>query len=306
MCEIISCDGQSVAFEQGIFTSSTFIHHLMDAEARISREVVPLVDRSCSGAILKKIRCFLNGETENLRFWFETIAEQSEKSQIIDCANFLDIQALLSFITGCKGSLHACIADGRADLVRTLIELKANPNEHGDRGKTLESLTTDSDCIREIRRSIKISENWTDAMIAAHEGDKQQAELHLIRNVQFPAYIDSKNKENRTALHYASELGHVDVVHILIQQKADVDAAGGAKIAALHFAAFAGHNEVITALLDAGAAVNAATDSRRSYSERHLTGTALYLAAKQGHARAAQLLLERKALVNDLHQVSSL
>ena len=302
MCEIFSCDGQRIVFERGILTSSTFIHHLIDAEAHISCEVVHLVDRSCSGAILKKIRRFLNGETENVRFWFETIAEQSEKARFIDCANFLDIQALLSFITGCKGSLHACIADGRADLVRTLIELKANPNEHGDRGKRCESLTNDSDCIREIRRSIKISENWTDTMIAAHEGDKQQAELHLIKNIQVLGYIDSKNNVKRTALHYASELGHVDVVHLLIQYKADVNAADDIKTA-LHLAASAGHNEVVKALLDASAAVDVSVGIHR-YSET--SGTALYLAARQGHARAAQLLLDRNALVNDLHQVSAL
>ncbi len=146
-------------------------------------------------------------------------------------------------------------------------------------------------------------------MIAAHGGDKNQVDLHLKKNEQISGYIDSKSKENKTALHYASAMGHVEVVHLLIQHKADVDMAGCAQMAALHFAAFSGHTEVVIALLDAGAAINASMNNRSYYSNEcrgqcpYGTGTALYLAAKQGHVRTAQLLIERKAFVNGLYQV---
>ena len=73
----------------------------------------------------------------------------------------------------------------------------------------------------------------------------------------------------------------------------------------LHLAASAGHDQVLIALLDAGAAIDASLDGKNYNPEfrNYSTGTALYLAAKQGHARTAQLLLERKALVNGLYQV---
>jgi hypothetical protein len=310
MCEIFSVDGQRIPFEQNVCASSTFIQHLLDVDTCNSVDTmsVHLVDRSCTGATLNRIRRFLNGETTNISFWFQNIASQNEKIQFIGCANFLDIHHVITFIAGCKDSLRACVTEGRADLVRTLIELKANPQEQGFYEKNVESMTKDSDCIREITRSLKLSQNWTDTMIAAYEGDTNQVERHLIHNGHIASYIDSKNKEGKSALHYASEMGHVEVVRLLVQRKADVHAHAPActQKTALHFAAFSGHSEILAALLDADADVNARiVDDSYCYNASS-TGlsTALYVASKQGHARAVQLLLERKAHINELCKVT--
>jgi hypothetical protein len=311
MCEIFSIDGQRIRFEPNVCASSTFIQHLLENDGNhnsTDKKSVHLVDQSCTGTALNRIRRFLNGETAEIRFWFENIANQSEKIQFIGCANFLDIHNIIAFVAGCKNSMRACVTEGRADLVRTLIELKANPQEQGFYGKNVESMTKDSDCIREICRFLKLSEHWTDVMMAAYEGDTNQVERHLSHNGHIASYLDSQNKEGKTALHYASEMGHVEVVHLLLHKKADVHAeVANTKKTSLHFAAFPGHFKIMDALLDAGADVNARIVDNKYWhysSIESSQSTALYIAAKQGHARAVQLLLERKASVNHLYKVT--
>jgi ankyrin repeat protein len=63
-----------------------------------------------------------------------------------------------------------------------------------------------------------------------------------------------------TALHHAAWRGHADVVKLLLQAGADVNAKTRSNSETpLHLAAMHGHTDVIQLLLQAGADVNART-----------------------------------------------
>ena len=74
------------------------------------------------------------------------------------------------------------------------------------------------------------------------------------------ADVDVRNRYGVTPLLMASQNGHVEIVKLLLQAKADVDAAttrtGG--LTSLWAASEVGHAEIVKLLLEANADVNAA------------------------------------------------
>ncbi len=89
----------------------------------------------------------------------------------------------------------------------------------------------------------------------------------------------------------AAALGHITVIERLLQQKADVNAAGSDGRTALQAAAGGGHLAVVERLLQQKADVNAAA---AEYNGR----TALQAAAEGGHLTVVERLLQQKADVN--------
>lgn len=63
----------------------------------------------------------------------------------------------------------------------------------------------------------------------------------------------------QTALHIASRLGNTDIVALLLQQGAAVDAATKDQYTSLHIATKDGQEEVVAILLDHGASLTATT-----------------------------------------------
>ena len=92
----------------------------------------------------------------------------------------------------------------------------------------------------------------------------------------------------RRALHWASIRGHTEVVNVLLEKGADVDAAAMSNTA-LHYASVWGHPPVIRLLLDAGADIEA----KASNGE-----TALWKASYHWGIDAVRLLLEKGANVD--------
>lgn len=71
--------------------------------------------------------------------------------------------------------------------------------------------------------------------------------------------VHQHSQEQQTALHIASRLGNVDIVSILLQHSASVDAVTKDSYTALHIAAKEGQEEVASLLLDASAKLTATT-----------------------------------------------
>ena len=76
-------------------------------------------------------------------------------------------------------------------------------------------------------------------------------------SINFPDVVQLQ--EQQTALHIASRLGNVDIVGILLQHGAAVDAVTKDSYTALHIAAKEGQEEVASLLLDQGANLTATT-----------------------------------------------
>ncbi|KAJ7351361.1 ankyrin repeat-containing domain protein [Mycena albidolilacea] len=87
----------------------------------------------------------------------------------------------------------------------------------------------------------------------------------------------------------ASYYGHTEVVCILLDKGADVNAAGGEYGSSLQAAAQGGHTEVVCILLDKGADVNIA-------GGRY--GSSLQAAAQGGHTEVVRILFDKGADIN--------
>ena len=69
-------------------------------------------------------------------------------------------------------------------------------------------------------------------------------------------HIDARSPNGATPLYAAAYAGHVNVVALLLQEKADVNAARDDGCTAMHAAARNGHCEVVEALVEGGADLN--------------------------------------------------
>ena len=103
------------------------------------------------------------------------------------------------------------------------------------------------------------------------------------------ADVNTADKDRLMPLHWASFYGHVEVVKLLLNKKADVNTADKDRWMPLHWASHNGQVEVIKLLLDKEAGVNAAG---------HDGSTPLYLALENRHIEVIKLLLNKEANVN--------
>lgn len=90
-------------------------------------------------------------------------------------------------------------------------------------------------------------------------------------------------------MHIASRLGNSDIVVLLLQHGAAVDATTKDHYTALHIAAKEGQEEVASVLLEHGASLTSTT--KKGF-------TPLHLAAKYGNMKVARLLLQKDAPVD--------
>lgn len=93
----------------------------------------------------------------------------------------------------------------------------------------------------------------------------------------------------QTALHLAAGQGHLKVVNLLLAHKAAVNARDSSNATPLHEAAVHGQTAVAARLLQAGATIDAV--QKDGY-------TPLFWALLKGHANTAELLIARGANVN--------
>ncbi|THW86472.1 hypothetical protein D6D18_07519, partial [Aureobasidium pullulans] len=103
------------------------------------------------------------------------------------------------------------------------------------------------------------------------------------------ADVNAKDEDGRTALYWASELGHNKIVQLLLDGGADVNAQSEDHGSALRAASAGGYDKIVQMLLDRGADIDA---------EGGHYGSALYVASARGHDKAVQTLLDKGADIN--------
>ena len=104
------------------------------------------------------------------------------------------------------------------------------------------------------------------------------------------AHVSASTDRSRTALHFAAENNHPDLVELLLEHGSDKEARSDGNWTPLLNAARDGHSAVVDFLLKAGSQVNARTSTGM---------TALHWAAENGHIDVVKRILqEEKASKN--------
>lgn len=102
--------------------------------------------------------------------------------------------------------------------------------------------------------------------------------------------VNAKDSQGVTPLHYAAQMGHIEIMEILISRGADVNVSTSKDGAApIHLASANGQLEAVRLLTKHGANVNKANNYR---------ATPLHFAADHGYAAIVSLLIDHGASVN--------
>jgi ankyrin repeat domain-containing protein 50 len=189
-----------------------------------------------------------------------------------------------------NSALHYVAQFGHNDIVRMLLDAKANPKAKNlERYTALERATSAghlSTMALLIESGADVNGNGdssTNALhIAASNGSYLATRLLLSKG----ADIHAKGGRYGNALQAAAYTGDESVVKLLLDKGADVHAQGGRYGNALQAAAYAGDESIVKVLLDKGADVHA---------QGGLYGSALQAAIYMGNESVFKLLLDKGA-----------
>ena len=177
-------------------------------------------------------------------------------------------------------------------VIRLLLEFGANPNAAGGRSGTALGASVARQDYRSVQEllgggadiNVDIAHwDWgTVIQKASLGGDVQMVRLLIDHG----ADINASHGFYGSALQAASAGGHSQVVKILLDNGADTNALGGYHGSAIQAASAGGHSEVVQMLLDNGADINA---SNGYYS------SAILAALARGHSEVVQILIKHGA-----------
>ncbi|KAI5737096.1 hypothetical protein M8J76_009979 [Diaphorina citri] len=114
---------------------------------------------------------------------------------------------------------------------------------------------------------------------------------NLFKTQKHVCDLDHQDTNGLTALHYATDLGHIEVVKFLINAGCRVDVGEIENLTALHLASARGHTELVELLVKAGANVNRKTSDKSS---------PLHYASARGFTDTVNLLVSNGAVVDSL------
>ena len=169
--------------------------------------------------------------------------------------------------------LLTCVVSNSSQAVNVLLQNGASPHI-GD---------SDGECIP--------------IMMASYTGHLEIAKTLIFND---HSIVNEKTKQGWTALIFASCKGHIEIVHLLLQNGSEPNMAGFNGVTALMGASQEGHTEIVHLLLEAGAKPNVflrggqTADHAIVNKQTNRQGrTALFFASLEGHIEIVHLLLQK-------------
>ena len=197
-------------------------------------------------------------------------------------------------LSGRLMSLHSAAATGRGDKISRLLDLKAQVDEVSDSGQTPLHCAAEAgmyemvQLLLDMRAAVNVSDaGGMTALCLAVQSGNEAVVTHLISN--------GADTGISTALHFAAEGGHCEILKSLLHSEATVDEPDGDGLTALCFAARAGQKLAAMTLLTEKAKVDGLRPARLADSAGR---TPLFLAAEAGHWEVVAHLLTRRANAN--------
>jgi ankyrin repeat protein len=168
----------------------------------------------------------------------------------------------------------------RAKKMITLLGKIAHPTAKIVRNFLVISIITSNSYVQNMELPPR---HTTNVIEAVKSGNVPRIKILLAQG----ADINAADEQGNTALHMAVAMASEEVVKLLLNRGASVNAKKG--YTPLHLAAYSGYVEIAKNLLSHKAIINATTLTK---------ATPLYLAVQQGQLRVILLLLENGASVN--------
>ncbi|KAF4523418.1 hypothetical protein B566_EDAN007890, partial [Ephemera danica] len=230
-------------------------------------------------------------------------------------------------------ALHLASKDGHVHVVTELLRRGATVDAATKKGNTALHIASLEDVVKilvqhEASVNVQSQNGFTPLYMAAQENhDNVDGFTPLAVAMQqghdkVVAVLlenDTRGKHNITPLHVAAKWGKTNMVSLLIEKGANIEAKTRDGLTPLHCAARSGHEQVVDMLLERGAPISSKT--KNGLAPLHMASqgdhvdaarillyhkapvdevtvdylTALHVAAHCGHVRVAKLLLDRKA-----------
>ncbi|PTQ41193.1 hypothetical protein MARPO_0035s0005 [Marchantia polymorpha] len=210
-----------------------------------------------------------------------------------------------------RNCLHYAAERGHSEVSSLLIQefpqlrdsttrgaAKCPPNDSGKTALMLASQYGKVEVVRTLlshKADVMLrSEEGCDVLLYAARSDDLKV-LELIIEAVVKSVVDANSPWWQRTLIWASEIGHLSVVGMLLKYKIDVTLQNGDGHNCLHLAAKNGHFEFLEAILekDTEGFVNSTTRAGE---------TSLMLAAQKGDVEVAKILLKYKASVLECNE----
>jgi ankyrin repeat protein len=177
--------------------------------------------------------------------------------------------------------------EGRTSIIQLLLLQGLDPNEINDRMESPLLCASSHDHESSAKLLLESGANISELLLGtACEKGFHRLVILIIEN---GGKVDRRaGALQETSLFCASRSGHIEIVRLLIQRGATVNARNSVGATPLFDASLNGHKEVVQLLIDNGAGLNAV---------KHRSSP-LFAASRNGHEATVQLLIGKGADIN--------
>ncbi|OQD68299.1 hypothetical protein PENPOL_c003G10753 [Penicillium polonicum] len=243
--------------------------------------------------LLQSEKCSID---EQGNFGRTALSAACERGRLDAVKKLLDNNADLEIASGNGHTpLHTAACSGHAEVVKLLLDKGAKIHNGSDGSKTPLYCA----CLNGHHQVAQMLLQWEPELMATHErwiplfAASEGGFLDIVQLlIQKGADIDAFDGFRETPLYIACENGHIEVVRLLLDKGADVHHRNQFGWTPVNTASDEGFSDIVLLLVERGADINVQNESGES---------PLSSACRRGHIEVVRLLLDKGA---DIHHQS--